>query len=54
MFPPKWVWGLGYIVASRVSQCKPWALKLTEAMLQLVAKFTLAAYNSAPWLHKLP
>jgi hypothetical protein len=49
--PSKWVQVIGYIVAGQVSWGGPVALWLTEAMLQLLAPFVLAAYTSAPWLH---
>jgi hypothetical protein len=44
--PPQWVWVLGYIVASQVSQGGPETLRLTEAILRLLAQYALAAYTS--------
>ncbi len=51
--PPKSVRVLDYIVASQVSRDWPETLRLTEAMLRLLAQFALAAYTSAPWLYNL-
>ncbi len=40
---PKWVWGLGSIVASKVSRSGAETLQLNGAMLRLLAQFALAA-----------
>jgi hypothetical protein len=48
-----WVRVLSCIVVSQVSQGGLGALRLTKAMLRLLAQFTLAAYTSARWLHNL-
>ncbi len=46
--PPKWVQVHGYREASQVSWGRSETLKITEAMLRLLAQFALVAYPSAP------